>query len=60
MPLPTLDHHLPAVHKLLTTWKSTVAAVEATRMDGTALAKAVAVTRPEDPVDVTRCATRNT
>lgn len=44
----------------MTTWKSTVAAVEATRMDGTALAKAVAVTRPEDPVDVTRCATRNT
>lgn len=34
------------------------AVVEATRTDGMASAKAVTVSRPEDPVDATRCATK--
>ena len=59
-PLPTLDHRLPALHKRLTTWKLTVAVVEATKMDAMASAKAVAASHLEDLVDATRCATSNT
>lgn len=56
MPLPILDHHPPALHKLSMTWRSTMPVMEASRTGDTASVKADVETPHVDLADATECA----